>query len=458
MKQGITLVTPTGDRPLAFRLCEQWMSKQSITYNQWIVVDDGIDPTEFTMGQQYIRRERKAYDPPHTLHLNLLEALPHIEYDNVFIIEDDDYYRPNYLETYSEWLERNHIVGQGEAIYYSVVDKSWHQHKNTKHCSLCQTAFKSLNLSILEDICAKGPKFIDVNLWRLAAGRKKIDTSLPKLCIGMKGMPGRQNLACKNPHFVNSDLDLSKLDEIIPDSDVYKNFLQMKAEDDKIPPEIKGLRRDPNGCYLLLKRKPEIRALLDEYCIPVDPIRWRPKMRSFNEDLMAMKDMYKGKKCYIVGKGPSLDDIFIPNSDCPIICMNESIHKVESLGLSNPIYCIQQDAKLKDSCWSSTGTMLVSYLTQSWYAEHPKCIAYNPKDFPETRSGHPLSIEMAIHFAKHWGCERVILKGCDALKNEKTSYAKCIGYNSDEGGDPKRFLQHRKYVYKALGDMKYTVS
>ena len=458
MKKGITLITPTGDRPLAFRLCEQWMSKQSIKYNQWIVVDDGINMTQFTMGQEYIRREREAYDPPHTLHLNLLEALPHIEYDNVFIIEDDDYYHSNYLETYMKWLDRNHIVGQGEAVYYSVLSKSWKQHRNTTHCSLCQTAFNYINTSILEDICKSNPQMIDVTFWRLAAGRKKIDTVGKKLCIGMKGMPGRKNLACKRPNFNNMDLDLSKFDELIPDSDVYKNALQMEAEDDTMPPELKRLRRDPNGCMLLLKSKPKIEAMLREHCIQIDPIRWRPKTIVVNADLLDMKDMYKGKKCYIVGKGPSLDTLKIYNSDNPVICMNESIHKVEELGLTNPIYCIQQDAGLKDSCWCNTGTMLVSYLTQSWYAKHPNCIAYNPKDFPDTRNGHPLSIEMAIHFAKHWGCDSIIFKACDALKTGNTSYAECVGYTSDKGGDPNRFLLHRKYVYKALGDMKYIIS
>ena len=457
MKEGITLITPTGDRPLTFRLCEQWMSKQTRPYDQWIIVDDGVEQTQFTMGQEYIRRERGAYDPPHTLHLNLLEALPHIEYTNVFIIEDDDYYHPTYLAQYMEWLDHNHIVGQGEAIYYSVSTRTWKQHRNKTHCSLCQTAFHSINISILEDICKANAKMIDVTFWKLAAGRKKIDTVKPKLCIGLKGMPGRKNLACKNQMLPFDDSNLSKFDELIEDSDVYRNALRLEGIDDGMPPELRRLRRDPNGCFLLLKPNAEKEKLLNECCVRIDKIRWKPIPQVINTELAEMKGMYDGMKCYIIGKGPSLDDLRIPSSDYPIICMNESIHKVERLGLSNPIYCIQQDAGLKDTCWSDTGTMLVSYLTQSWYANHPRCVAYNPKEFPNTRSGHPLSIEMAIHFAKHWGCNKIVFKACDALKNGNTSYAECVGYTSDKGGDPYRFILHRKHVYKALGDMKYVI-
>jgi len=44
----ITAITPTGDRPLALALCQQWMDAQTVRPDQWIVVDDGKIPYKST--------------------------------------------------------------------------------------------------------------------------------------------------------------------------------------------------------------------------------------------------------------------------------------------------------------------------------------------------------------------------------------------------------------------------
>ena len=87
---GVTLITPTGDRPQCFRLCEHWMRRQ--TYDgtvQWIVVDDGHSPTRATQGQIYIRREPQEGDPPHTLCANLRLALPRVAHDRDGVSRSD---------------------------------------------------------------------------------------------------------------------------------------------------------------------------------------------------------------------------------------------------------------------------------------------------------------------------------------------------------------------------------
>ena len=40
----ITVITPTGDRPLAFSLCRKWIFNQTIKPDQHIIVDDGKIP------------------------------------------------------------------------------------------------------------------------------------------------------------------------------------------------------------------------------------------------------------------------------------------------------------------------------------------------------------------------------------------------------------------------------
>ena len=58
---GITIITPTGDRPLASGLLrDYWMKNQTIKPDQWIIVDDGINTFDTSLlpdYAEYIKRE-----------------------------------------------------------------------------------------------------------------------------------------------------------------------------------------------------------------------------------------------------------------------------------------------------------------------------------------------------------------------------------------------------------------
>lgn len=66
-QEGITIITPTGDRHEMFSLCAKWVSKQTVQPNQWIIVDDGKIPLcPPTMPFiTYVRRVPKIDDPTH---------------------------------------------------------------------------------------------------------------------------------------------------------------------------------------------------------------------------------------------------------------------------------------------------------------------------------------------------------------------------------------------------------
>ena len=83
---GITLITPTCNRPEAFALCEYWMSRQTYSGEiQWIVVDDGTESICPTRGQSYIRRSPNTGNE-HSLKDNLRDSLIHAQYDKILII------------------------------------------------------------------------------------------------------------------------------------------------------------------------------------------------------------------------------------------------------------------------------------------------------------------------------------------------------------------------------------
>lgn len=448
----ITLITPTGDRHISFKICEQWMSRQTMQFQQWIVVDDGKIPTVPVQNQIYIRRNPSSQGHM-SLADNMLAALPHVKGDYVIIIEDDDYYRPDYIENMYKWLQRANIAGENKAIYYNIKCRYFYQNQNKKHASFCNTGFTRINISPLMRICESHDSFLDIKLWEGAYGPKYLDNNEIKKCIGIKGMPGRLGIGSGHCTKVSNDPLMIKLKNLIgQDYLVYKNLSLDVPQN--LPPTVTKQRRNANGNIVLIRRHEETEKLLDKYLTRVGYLEWAMLNDSASE-ISKMRNKYKGMECNIIGKGPSLDRLKeLPN--CPTMCINESIRKVEDL--INPpddIYCIQQDAHLKNSCWSYRGTMLLPYITQSWYNDHPKVVTYTPIALGLNNNYHGLSIIMAIRIAKLWGIDKINFYACDAAMNKNVDYAKCVGYDPRRGGDPNRFLRHLKQINEHLGNMKH---
>ena len=57
-KEGVTLLTPTGDRQIALSRCEFYMKRQSYSGPlQWLVADDGWPWSRLTAGQEHLQRQ-----------------------------------------------------------------------------------------------------------------------------------------------------------------------------------------------------------------------------------------------------------------------------------------------------------------------------------------------------------------------------------------------------------------
>ena len=193
----ITAITVTGDRTEAFELCRRWMASQTKKIDQWIVVDDGFKllTKELKVGIDYIRRLPKK-DEGHTLLLNLKESLPYIKGDKILIIEDDDWYGPEYVKTMSEYLDKYDLVGEVPSRYYHVPTMKYRRVANTKHASLCQTGFNKILLPKFKE-CLTGDPYLDIRFWEKVKEKKYLfsDTG-DKLHLhcGMKGLKGRKGI------------------------------------------------------------------------------------------------------------------------------------------------------------------------------------------------------------------------------------------------------------------------
>ena len=191
----ITAITPTGDRKLPFALCKHWMEMQTVRPDQWIVVDDGKVPMKPPVGVTYIRREPCATDPPHTLNINLKTAIPYIKGSKILIIEDDEYYAPQYVGRMAQALDKGEVAGIAMSKYYHLPTNGWARHANTIHASLAQTGFRSSFIPTLSNLVSQQLlHYLDICLWKIAMGNGVgylfKDDPL-SLYAGIKGLPGR---------------------------------------------------------------------------------------------------------------------------------------------------------------------------------------------------------------------------------------------------------------------------
>lgn len=191
----LTLLTATGARPAAWALCERWMARQDYSGPvRWIIVDDGPEPQPVTFrrdGWQLVLVRPSPHWAPgqNTQARNLLKGLAAVDpADYLVIIEDDDWYAPDWLTTVAAELQHAELVGEHRARYYNVQQRRGRKLVNTGHASLCSTAMRGSALQDFANACHSRPKFIDLELWRRPCDRRLFGGHR---VVGIKGLPGR---------------------------------------------------------------------------------------------------------------------------------------------------------------------------------------------------------------------------------------------------------------------------
>jgi hypothetical protein len=216
MNDTVTAITCTGDRPLAFSLCQKWMANQTQPPEQWVVIDDGKIPFSMPIVSMpvpffmdYIRREPKSNDPKITLNVNLKEAIPYITGNKILIMEDDEYYAPGYIAEMSFRLRDHEVVGINTGKYYHLPTSRYTMKKGMPHASLAQTGFRS---SFLPEFvkCLDGNFYIDQRIWKKVGKRNwsgLFDDGDDMLYVGMKGLPGRAGIGYGHRDYVSFQKD-----------------------------------------------------------------------------------------------------------------------------------------------------------------------------------------------------------------------------------------------------------
>jgi hypothetical protein len=236
----IVLLTPTGARGVQFGLCALYMERQTYTGEvTWIIVDDAIPRTTdqvkdgFKANWHIVKinpnpvwqQGQNTQSRNMTAGLDYAQTLPGVE--AIFIIEDDDYYRPTYLERMMSRLGHFKVLGEANTVYYNVVYRTYFVHDNTSYSSLFQIAFTPDMIPLFKKCFYE--RFIDLKFFkelRIQGFVHRREVGLfneNNLAIGMKGIPGRLGIGEGHTFLSNMlpDPNLVYLNQIIGDDAKY---------------------------------------------------------------------------------------------------------------------------------------------------------------------------------------------------------------------------------------------
>lgn len=254
----IVLITPTGARQQQINLCARWMKAQTYTGKvTWLIIDDAYPQT--TKG--IIPGFREGWDivkqfptPPwglgqNTQRRNMDYAMEFLQvnYDMnnieaIFIIEDDDYYKPVYLDEMMARLGGYWAIGETRTVYYNVVNRTFFINPNMAHASLFQTAFTKEAIPYMKQSHAH--HFIDAQFWKICQNKYLFPGQ--KFSIGIKGMAGRAGIGAghKVNFHMTPDPNMNYLRNTIGgDANTYAKYFNAQMAQLHNRPDILSGRR-----------------------------------------------------------------------------------------------------------------------------------------------------------------------------------------------------------------------
>lgn len=241
MSELVTLITCTGARPEAFKLCAGYVARQ--TYKgpiQWIVVDDfnikatQIPPLPAHVKLEFVKAKTQWREGYNTQRSNMNEALAVTKGSLIAVIEDDDWYSPEYLEANLAYLGAAKVVGETKNRYYNVKVPGYTVMGNTVHSSLASTVFRRELLPVMDKAVNSGDFYFDIIFWRMVTdlNTARVFHNDTGLYIGIKGLPGKPGLTGSHRDSKNFmfDPECAKLKAWMGEADAakYRMFIKQK--------------------------------------------------------------------------------------------------------------------------------------------------------------------------------------------------------------------------------------
>ncbi len=164
---ALLLLTVTSGRPRCFERLTKYITSQTTDDFRWLVVTDDYNNYQFTPDALVVKREHQPGD--NSLCANLLTAIEWIkarpEYNQIILMEDDDWYCQTYVRETKKLFEKGNLIGWHENAYYYVLSRKSRRCHNKGFAALATTGFDRSVIPYLESVCKQNTIFVDKMLW-----------------------------------------------------------------------------------------------------------------------------------------------------------------------------------------------------------------------------------------------------------------------------------------------------
>lgn len=185
------LIPDRGDRPEFLKNCKRMIQDQTIKPNIVKVINYKPLSDKCDITQRY----RIGYD-----------ELRNCGIDCILLIENDDYYAPNYIETMvDKWVElgKPEIIGTNYTIYYHINERAHFTMNHSRRASAMNTLLKP---DLDFPWCVDHEPYTDLHLWKTLKGMTFDPGKI--ISIGIKhgvGMCGGRNHIDYLHRYINKD-------------------------------------------------------------------------------------------------------------------------------------------------------------------------------------------------------------------------------------------------------------
>lgn len=196
------IIPDRGDRPEFLNHCKWMIENQSMKPDFWMIVDYDPKSDQCDITQRY----RLAY-----------HKLDGKGFDCVLFMENDDYYRPEYIETMiNNWIQKGKpdLFGIAYTYYYHIGLNKYVKFDHPLRASMMNTLMKT---DLVINWCPDNYPYTDAHLWKSIKNRV---TFVPEkhISLGIKhgiGMNGGNYHRTKLDRYTHDDSDNRFLSSIV---------------------------------------------------------------------------------------------------------------------------------------------------------------------------------------------------------------------------------------------------
>lgn len=203
------IIPDRGDRPEFLNHCIKQLERFTLIPDKVCIVCDPPKTDDFDI----VSRIKEG-----------IELVKQADIDLVFIMENDDFYPPDYFARFHPHFVNFEFFGDEYTTYYNLKNKTYRTWHHPRRSSLFTTGFK---ISALDRFQwpDDNERFLDIKLWQYANSRKRKFVRTD--AIGIKHGIGKTGGKGHYMRFTDVDMDLKFLKSRVNGSiDFYKSIME----------------------------------------------------------------------------------------------------------------------------------------------------------------------------------------------------------------------------------------